>query len=121
MSKAADCSHLFLCSRYNMMLHCWNHSPDLRPSFSDLVILLEDLLQSSQEYLDITSQAQPVLTYQPDQYLQPNPGPGQGSITDQRTSCSVSLQQNLASKTHMEGYADIAASVASHVDHPLQC
>merc|ERR1719480_48106 len=85
------------------MLHCWNHSPDLRPSFSDLVILLEDLLQSSQEYLDITSQAQPVLTYQPDQYLQPNPGPGHGSITDQRTSCSVSWQQNLASKILEQG------------------
>ena len=113
-----------------MMLHCWNHSPDLRPSFSDLVILLEDLLQSSQEYLDITSQAQPVLTYQPDQYLQPNPGPGQGSITDQRTSCSVSWQQNLASKTqeqyypHMGGgkHNDYEANIAAgHVDDLGQC
>ena len=85
------------------MLHCWNQSPDLRPSFSQLVIQLEDLLQTSQEYLDISTQAQPILTYQPDQYLQPNPGPDQSCTKDQRTSCAVSCQDKLASKSTDRG------------------
>ena len=85
------------------MLHCWNNSPDVRPSFANLVSQLEELLKSSQEYLDISSQPQPVLTYQPDQYLEPNPGPlsttNQSSTKDQRTTYSGSLQQNFAPQT----------------------
>ena len=39
------------------MLHCWNLSPELRPSFSQIVARLECLLQSSEDYLDISSQS----------------------------------------------------------------
>ena len=39
------------------MLHCWNLSPELRPSFSKIVARLECLLQSSEDYLDLSSQA----------------------------------------------------------------
>ena len=39
------------------MLHCWNLSPELRPSFSKIVARLESLLQSSEDYLDISQQS----------------------------------------------------------------
>ena len=39
------------------MLHCWSLSPELRPSFSKIVARLECLLQSSEDYLDISSQS----------------------------------------------------------------
>ena len=45
------------CWRYNLMLHCWSLSPELRPSFSKIVARLECLLQSSEDYLDISSQS----------------------------------------------------------------
>ena len=42
------------------MLHCWSLSPELRPSFTKIVARLECLLQSSEDYLDISQQsAQP--------------------------------------------------------------
>ena len=42
------------------MLHCWSLSPELRPSFTKIVARLESLLQSSEDYLDISQQsAQP--------------------------------------------------------------
>ena len=84
-----------------MMLNCWNHSPDLRPSFSQLVIQLEELLQSSQEYLDISTQVEHILTYQADQYLVPNPGPDKSGAKDQ--SCSLGWEENLSRRQEMGG------------------
>ena len=84
-----------------MMLNCWNHSPDIRPSFSQLVIQLEELLQSSQEYLDISTQVEPIITYQSDQYLVPNPGPDKSGAKD--LSCFVGCAENLSSRSEMRG------------------
>ena len=78
------------------MLQCWNLSSDLRPSFSNIVTKLETLLQTSEEYLDMSEQSEtefmtrseplceeervsicpgdwqgPGLLYQDDQYLEP--------------------------------------------------
>ena len=39
------------------MLHCWSLSPELRPSFSKIVARLESLLQSSEDYLDMSEQS----------------------------------------------------------------
>lgn len=38
-----------------MMLQCWNWSPRSRPTFTELVFALEDILTSSsnEEYLDL--------------------------------------------------------------------
>ena len=50
------------------------------------MIQLEELLQSSQEYLDMGTQAQHILTYQADQYLVPNPGPENTETVEYRTN-----------------------------------
>ena len=82
------------------MLDCWNLSPDLRPTFTSIVSSLENLLQISQDYLDIeNSETETMFTiensasqklktetkssrypeypilYQEDQYLEPLNGP----------------------------------------------
>ena len=65
------------------MLDCWQHSADLRPTFSQLVLQLEELLQSGQEYLDVEGDIEteksrcemPCLKYQQDMYLMPDTMP----------------------------------------------
>ena len=39
---------------YTLMLSCWNESPNLRPTFSDLVELLDDIIKPLAGYLDVT-------------------------------------------------------------------
>ena len=34
------------------MLQCWNSSPDERPTFSDLVVTIENMLTSMANYID---------------------------------------------------------------------
>ena len=77
------------------MLKCWSLSSELRPSFSNIVLRLEENLQSSQDYLDVSNLSETefitssdpfistnenipapedcgsVVVYQEDQYLQP--------------------------------------------------
>ena len=45
-------THL-LCS-YTLMLECWDANPQTRPSFADMVVRLDSLLESVAEYLDIS-------------------------------------------------------------------
>jgi hypothetical protein len=54
-------------SSYNMMLHCWELTPDNRPSFAEIINWLETILQSSAEYLELTQNCVNNATY-----LQPN-------------------------------------------------
>ena len=42
------------------MLECWNLAPDHRPSFSNIVSCLQNLL--SQDYLDVNSQSETTFT-----------------------------------------------------------
>ena len=42
------------------MLECWNLAPDHRPSFSNIVSCLQNLL--SQDYLDLNSQSETTFT-----------------------------------------------------------
>ena len=42
-----------LCS-YTLMLECWDANPQTRPSFADMVVRLDSLLESVAEYLDIS-------------------------------------------------------------------
>ena len=43
----------FLVYRYeSVMLQCWNSSPDERPSFSELVVIIENMLTSMASYID---------------------------------------------------------------------
>ena len=88
----------FFPGRYNLMLDCWNLSPDFRPAFTSIVSSLENLLQISQDYLDIATNDSETETmfiadknpnaeakfsrfpeypivYQEDQYLEPLTGP----------------------------------------------
>jgi len=45
-------THL-LCS-YTLMLECWDANPQTRPSFADMMVRLDSLLESVAEYLDIS-------------------------------------------------------------------
>jgi len=36
------------------MLECWDANPQTRPSFADMVVRLDSLLESVAEYLDIS-------------------------------------------------------------------
>jgi len=36
------------------MLKCWDANPQTRPSFADMVVRLDSLLESVAEYLDIS-------------------------------------------------------------------
>ena len=83
------------------MLQCWSLSSDMRPPFSNIVTKLESLLQSSEDYLEVSEQSETefmtsspglcgsermtggdwcggAIVYQEDQYLEPlapdNPG-----------------------------------------------
>ncbi|QQP52224.1 Ret protooncogene, partial [Caligus rogercresseyi] len=39
---------------YQIMTGCWSHNPDARPTFKNLIIRLEVLLQDAAKYLDIS-------------------------------------------------------------------
>ena len=43
----------FYFCRYNIMCHCWQFSPDMRPSFKDLIGWFERMLQNNTDYLDL--------------------------------------------------------------------
>ena len=51
------------------MLQCWSLSSDLRPSFSNIVAKLEALLQSSQDYLDVSDQSETEFITSSDPFL----------------------------------------------------
>ena len=36
----------------SVMLQCWNSSPDERPTFSELVVTIENMLTSMANYID---------------------------------------------------------------------
>ena len=38
---------------YNIMIKCWDKSPDIRPAFSDLVKDFESLLVKEMDYIDL--------------------------------------------------------------------
>ena len=40
------------------MIQCWNLSPELRPSFSLLVLKMESILENNGEYLDVINMDQ---------------------------------------------------------------
>ena len=45
--------HPFLIYRYeSIMLQCWNSSSDERPTFSELVVIIENMLTSMANYID---------------------------------------------------------------------
>ena len=38
---------------YNVMFYCWEKDPDQRPTFTELVELLEQLLTSENDYIQL--------------------------------------------------------------------
>lgn len=38
---------------YNIMFYCWDKDPKLRPNFSELVSLLDRLLESEHTYIEL--------------------------------------------------------------------
>ena len=36
----------------SVILHCWSSSPDERPTFSELVVIIENMLTSMANYID---------------------------------------------------------------------
>lgn len=38
---------------YNIMYYCWERNPNKRPSFSELVCLLDNLLYSDNQYIEL--------------------------------------------------------------------
>ena len=45
MSKPTDCPD----AQYNIMLECWHHDPEMRPSFKYLTFIFEDFYVSAVE------------------------------------------------------------------------
>ena len=41
------------CVRYEIMLDCWQTCPDSRPSFKSIVNKLGNILENSEEYLEM--------------------------------------------------------------------
>jgi len=46
---------IFCSFRYSLMLQCWSHSADMRPSFAELVSHLESAICRKRVYVDFTS------------------------------------------------------------------
>lgn len=38
---------------YNIMYYCWDRDPNQRPSFSELVCLLDNILYSENDYIEL--------------------------------------------------------------------
>ena len=52
--KTSDLLILFICS-YLFMLKCWHGDPEERPTFSELVSLMSQTLESLAGYMDVST------------------------------------------------------------------
>lgn len=46
---------IFSCYRYTLMLQCWSKTPDMRPSFAEIVSHLDSVICRKRVYVDFTS------------------------------------------------------------------
>jgi hypothetical protein len=46
---------IFSCFRYTLMLQCWSKTPDMRPSFAEIVSHLDSVICRTRVYVDFTS------------------------------------------------------------------
>lgn len=61
---------MFCCFRYSLMLHCWSHSADMRPSFAELVSHLDSVICRKRVYVDFAS-LKPDYSFPPTEQLAP--------------------------------------------------
>ena len=40
--------------RYSVMAHCWSHDPARRPSFKELVSVLDGMVRDNADYLQVS-------------------------------------------------------------------
>jgi len=46
---------IFSCYRYTLMLQCWSKTPDMRPSFAEIVSHLDSVICRKRVYVDFSS------------------------------------------------------------------
>ncbi|PNF43435.1 hypothetical protein B7P43_G12542 [Cryptotermes secundus] len=68
LEKPDNCSD----ELYALMLHCWSHSADMRPSFAELVSHLDSVICRKRVYVDFTS-LKPDYSFPPTEQLAPIP------------------------------------------------